>query len=325
VRTAPGRWGDQARLDDNPVERMRAITERLGGVPHEPKGKPPYGRNLKCPMPNCTEKHTLKIDIGRLPNRLIVRCKNHAHNQNALVRAVTKATGVSLFPRPRPASPSEIMGQMRRAVEQMRQTTQYKGLPPRSKALVEHLIESVIVNGEPNGGISHTGTELMAALGISSWRWLYEAINAAIEAGIVIKGSRGLSHGYRSGPSNLWGLVCRPIDPEGRSKKRAEAAPKPRWASSRKRPKPKRTRGQCAGRTWRENVQKAGERAAQPFDNASCDSGSYAGAGDYPPRAAQAEPEQGSAGEANCWSPDDHHSAERGGMNDCRNPNAWPP
>ena len=258
------RQRDYRWLDDNPVERMKVIRERLGGIEDEVEGKP-YGRNLRCPMPICHGKHTLKIGIGRLRNRLVVRCKNRAHNQNALVRAVTKATGVSLFPRPRPASPSEIMGRMLHAVEQMRLTPQYEGLSPLSKALVEHLVEAIFDNGESNGGIDRTGTNLMGVFDIHSWRQFYEAVNEAIDAGIVFRGSRGLSHGYKSGPSNLWGLVCLPDEREGRSSKRAKASLKPHKNVSRLRKK--------GGRTWWENVQKVGERAAQPFDNTSYDLG----------------------------------------------------
>jgi hypothetical protein len=312
--------GDQAWLDDNPVERLKAITKLQDGIVHDGGG-----RGLQCPLCQRLKDwkkidiptNRLKIDIGdKRPNLLVVACTRVRHHQIALIKAVTKATGLSLEPRP---SPSEIIWRMRHAVEQMRQTTKYKDLSPRARMLVDHLINAIFIDGEPNGGISRTGTELKTALGISSWRWLYEAIDATVGAGIVIRGSRGLSHGYKSGPSNLWGLACLPIDPNGRSKKRAEAAPKPRWASSRKRPKPQRTRGQCAGRTWRENVQKAGERAAQSFDNARPDSESYACVGDYPPKAPQAQPKQGPPGRGNFSSPVD----ERDGM-DRLSLDAWP-
>lgn len=274
-------------MDDDPVERMKGFIWWLNGKERLNKGEP-CGRSLRCPMPKCEGWPTLKIDLGtKRPDALIVCCTRRRHNKYALARAVTKACGgLSLTPRWRPASPEE----MRHAVEKMCHTTKYDGLSPRAKALAELLVDAVLVNGEPNGGISRTGTELMAALGINSWRWLYEAIDAVVEAGIVIRGSRGLSHGYKSGPSNLWGLACLPVDPNGRSEKRAEAAPKPRWTSSRKRPKPQRTRGQCAGRTWRENVQKEGERAAQPIDIAASNSKSYACVSENPPKPAPADP-----------------------------------
>ena len=123
------------------------------------------------------------------------------------------------------------------AVGQMRLTPQYKALSDLSKALVDHLVEAVSVNGEPNGGISRTGTELMAAFGIRSRRKLYAAIDAVIDAGIVIRGSRALSLGQDKGASNLWRLARLPDDPQGRAKKRADASPKPNKASSRLRKK----------------------------------------------------------------------------------------
>ena len=339
VKNAPRERDSQDRwLDDNPVERMKVIRERLGGIEDEVEGKP-YGRNLRCPMPICHGKHTLKIGIGRLRNRLVVRCKNRAHNQNALVRAVTKATGVSLFPRPRPASPSEIMGRMLHAVEQMRLTPQYEGLSPLSKALVEHLVEAIFDNGESNGGIDRTGTNLMGVFDIHSWRQFYEAVNEAIDAGIVFRGSRGLSHGYKSGPSNLWGLACLPDEREGRSSKRAKASPKPHKNVSRLRNK--------GGRTWWENVQKVGERAAQPFDNTSYDLGSYVDVRANPLAATRGEPEEAqpatdqvramdAVGEASwdvCWDASFSSPAgqERSGMDEPAgldeglNPDAWPP
>ena len=193
-RRTKGRRGRLAWLDDHPVERMNAIIECLGGILHDGGG-----RNLQCSICRWIKErkkidiptHTLKIGIGRLRNTLVVRCKR-AHHQNALCRAVTKATGVSLSPRPRLARDHGADAPCR---GQMRLTPQYKGLSDLSKALVDHLVEAVSVNGEPNGGISRTGTELMAAFGIRSWRKLYAAIDAVIDAGIVFRGSRALSLG----------------------------------------------------------------------------------------------------------------------------------
>jgi hypothetical protein len=121
-----------------------------------------------------------------------------------------------LAPKPRREPP-------RKVVERMRQSPAYEGLPSRSKALVDLLVTAVLEDGEANGGISMTVPALMAALGTRSRKQFYKAVDAAIAAGIVAKGSRALSHGQHNGSSNLWGLRCLPDDHKSRSKKRAEA------------------------------------------------------------------------------------------------------
>ena len=95
----------------------------------------------------------------------------------------------------------------------MRRSPAYEGLPLRSRALVDHLVDAVLVNGEPNGWISRIVPELMATLDTRSRKQFYKAVNAAIGAEIVVRGSRALSHGMGSGSSNLWGLACLPRMP----------------------------------------------------------------------------------------------------------------
>ena len=61
----------------------------------EEVGGKPCGRNLHCPL--CQQlkdwrkldifTHGLKIDLGKLPNSLVVFCEIRRHNQRALCRA----------------------------------------------------------------------------------------------------------------------------------------------------------------------------------------------------------------------------------------------
>jgi hypothetical protein len=275
----------QGRLDDKPVERMMAIIERLGGIPHAPKGKPPYGRDLQCPL--CQQlkdrmkidipTHRLKIDIGKLPNALVVRCTRVSHNQNALVSAVTKATRLSLMPRP---SPSEIRDRMLYKVGQMRLTTKYKDRSDLSKALVEHLVEAVIVKREPNGEVLRSTKDWMLALDTRSSSQTVKAIDAALASGLIGR-RRTASPTLEGGrPSFLYGLKCLPTE-TGR-----------KWSETcftdeaRPRNKP------------RNKPSKRGINPKKPLDIVESDSESYAVVGDYPPSEAQADPAQGLGGQA---------------------------
>jgi hypothetical protein len=182
-----------------PLERMKSITDKLNGCWRADR-EPPYGENLRCPMPNC-DAHKVTIKLGdKVPLVFCARCKAKG---DPLVKAVTRATGVWLTPPPRRERPQKV-------VERMRRSDAYESLPSRAKALVSHLIDAVMVNGEPNGGVSRTGMELMATLGTRSRKQFYKAVNAAIAAKIVVRGSRALSNGKDSGSSNLWGLACLP-------------------------------------------------------------------------------------------------------------------
>jgi hypothetical protein len=151
-------------------------------------------------------QRAVKLRLGDRANTPIARVGNiHTGckaNSVPLLKAMTRKTDIWLTPPARREPP-------RKAVERMRRSPAYEGLPPRSKALVDHLVEAYF-DGEPNGGISGAGTELMAALGTRSRRHLYKALDAAIGAKIVVRGSRAWSNGQASGSSNMWGLVCLP-------------------------------------------------------------------------------------------------------------------
>ena len=200
----------QAWLDDDPVKRLKAITKRRGGILCDGGG-----RNLQCPL--CQrlkdwkkiniDTHRLKIDIGKLPNVLVVRCENRRvrHNQNALVRAVTKATGLSLGPQP---SPSEMVERMLYRVGEMRQTTKYKRLSLLARRLVEHLVRAVIVNKEPNGEVLRSKKDWMLALDTRSSSQTAKAIDAALASGLIgrrktASHARGSDAGLRAFASTL--------------------------------------------------------------------------------------------------------------------------
>ena len=223
------------------------LTDMLKGVLCKPDGKPPFGRNLRCPM---CGKHAVTIKLGyKAPvafcgsrtGTIRTGCKAKGA---PLIKAIRKEKGIWLAPPPRREMP-------RKVVERMRRSPAYEGLPPRSKALVEHLIEAVFVHGEPNREISLTGTELMGIIGLRSWKQLYRAVSAAVDAEIVTKGSRALSHGYGRGPVNLWGLACLP---KGWFERPTKAVHNPNSVAT------------GGGRTWGENVGRGGERGPQPID-----------------------------------------------------------
>jgi hypothetical protein len=212
------------------------IVEMLNGGLHE--GEPPHGKSLRCPV--CREPN-LKVTLGAGLGKLLVhcRCSKTRERHISLVRAVTKVTGVSLDPPPRRVSPRE-------AVERMRRSPAYEGLSPKAKALVDHLVRAYF-DGGPNGGISETGTELMAGIGTHSRKQLYKAINAAIDTKIVFKGSRAWSNGQASGSSNLWGLVCLQREHPKRSRRNS-------------------TEQDRGGTKWGDKVDLGGQRGVQPID-----------------------------------------------------------
>jgi hypothetical protein len=210
AKHASGGGGYQAWFDDNPVERMRAITARLDGIEGKTKGKP-CGRNLNCPIcQNIKHRtkidiptHRLKIDLGELPNVLVVRCTRVHHNQSALTRAVTKATRLSLSPRP---SPSESMERMLHRVGKMRWSPTYKNLWPKAKMVVDILVEAVLDGGLPNGEIAQSKKEWMTVLKTRSSSQTDKAIAEALASGLVGR-RRTQSPTLEGGrPSFLYGL-----------------------------------------------------------------------------------------------------------------------
>ena len=217
---------------------VRMLTDKRNGVWREPEGKPPYGENLRCPL---CQKHGMKVMVGDRKNTPVVFCTQCHAKGNPLINAIREETGIWLAPKPRRVPPQKLVAQMRRSPE-------YEVLPPRSKALVDHLVKAYF-GGEPNGGIGGTGTELMAVIGTHSWKHLYKAINAAIDAKIVLRGSRALSHGKHHGSSNLWGLACLPREHPKRSRRNS-------------------TEQGRGGRKWGEKVDLGGERGVQPLDPA---------------------------------------------------------
>jgi hypothetical protein len=220
------------------------MTERLDGNWCEPVGESPYGEFLRCPM--CGQR-AVKLKLGA--KSPVAFCGARTGNPHIgckakgvpLIKAMTKKSGGLWLTPPACREPP------RKAVERMCRSPAYEGLPPRSKALVDHLVEAYF-DGEPNGGISGAGTELMAALGTRSRKHLYKAIDAAIGAKIVVRGSRAWSNGQASGSSNMWGLVCLPRQHPERS---------PRKHST------KQDRG---GTKWGDKVDLGGQRGVQPLD-----------------------------------------------------------
>jgi hypothetical protein len=264
----------QAWLDDNPVERLKAITKRRDGIECEAGG-----RNLQCPLCQWIKDrkkidiptNRLKIDLGKRPNTLVVVCTRVRHNQSALVRAVTKATSLSLTPRPRRDS-------SRHAVEQMRQTTQYRGLSPRAQALVDHLIEAIVIDGEPNGEALRSKKDWMLALDTRSSSQTDKAIAAMLASGLI--GRRRTASPILEGgrPSFLYGLKCLPTE-TGRKWSEIGSTDE---TGPRAKPRAKPSKG--------------GLNPQKPIDIVESDVESYAGVGDKPPKAPPAEPEQGRAG-----------------------------
>jgi hypothetical protein len=197
---------DQAWLDDHPFERLKAITRLQDGILHDGGG-----RNLQCPTCQWIRDkkkidiptNRLKIDIGKLPNTLVVRCERSRHNQNRLVRAVTKATGISLTPRP---SPSEIRERMLHWVGEMRRSPAYKNLWPKAKAVVDILVAAVVDGGLPNGEIAQSKKEWMTVLKTRSSRATNKAIADALASGLIGR-RRTQSPTLEGGrPSFLYGL-----------------------------------------------------------------------------------------------------------------------
>jgi len=211
-----------------PQAIAQTLTERLGGSWCEPEGKPPFGELLRCPL---CGKYRMKVALGDRGDPVVFcLCSRSREKQSLLLKAVTKATGIWLAPKPRREKPQKL-------VERMRRSPEYESLPSRAKKLVDHLVEAYF-GGEPNGGIVRTGTELMAALGLRSRAPLYRAINAAIDAKIVFRGSRALSRGYGHGPMNLWGVHGLPKEPPKRSEKgrdEAETTCETTWTEPRQR------------------------------------------------------------------------------------------
>jgi hypothetical protein len=277
----------QAWLEDNPVELMKAITELQDGILHDGGG-----RNLQCPLCQWLKDrlkidiptNRLKIDIGDLPNTPVVRCTRVRHNQNSLVRAVTKATGISLMPRP---SPSEIMARMFYRVEQMRLTPKYDGLPPRAQAVVEHLVKAVIVNKEPNGEVLRSKKDWMLALDTRSSRATNKAIDAALASGLVGRRRTASPTLIGGRPSYLYGLKCLPTE------------------TDRKWPRTSSTDDTRPGPKPGPRPSKVGLNPKKPIDIVESDTESYAGVGDYPPKPVQADPKHRRAGRMNFSSQDE--------------------
>ena len=90
-----------------------------------------------------------------------------------------------------------------KAVARMRRSPAYLALPSMSKALVEHLVTAVLVDGRFSGFVDRTEAELMVVLGTRSKRQVGEAVNAAIAAEVVVKGARAFSRGYGSDPRTV--------------------------------------------------------------------------------------------------------------------------
>jgi hypothetical protein len=116
-------------------------------------------------MPICHGKHNLTINIGKLPNVLVVRCTRVRHNQNALAKAVTRATNLSLGPQP---SPSEMVERMLYVVGRTRRLPAYNNLWPKAKAVIEHLVREVIVREEMSGEVLCSKKNWMLALDTQS-------------------------------------------------------------------------------------------------------------------------------------------------------------
>jgi hypothetical protein len=173
----------QARKRKHTVERMRAITDKLGGIWRELDGKP-VGEHLRCPL---CEKYKMKIKLGdKTPVATpVVFCAGCKKNSTLLINAIRRETGIWLAPPPRRLSPRE-------AVDGMRRSPAYQGLPARSKKLVDHLVEAVMVNRRSNGFVDRTEAEPIAVLGTRSKRQVGEAggfISTAISAPMSSGGS----------------------------------------------------------------------------------------------------------------------------------------
>ena len=165
-----------------------------------------YGKGLRCPL--CF-KSGLRITLGDKPETLMAFCEACKAHGNRLVKAIWEATGVSCSPMPKRWRPSPEVGP-EKAVTELRQSESYQALSARSKILVDFIADAVTDGGIPNGRIKCTGRQLMALLKTRSWKHLYKAVDAAIEAGIVVRGSRAQALGGTGGAANLWGLKCLP-------------------------------------------------------------------------------------------------------------------
>jgi hypothetical protein len=113
---------------------VRTLTDKRNGVWREPEGKPPYGENLRCPL--CS-KHGMKVMVGHRKNTPVVFCTQCHAKGNPLINAIREETGIWLAPKPRRVPPQKLVAQMRRSPE-------YEALPPRSKALVDHLGQGLL-------------------------------------------------------------------------------------------------------------------------------------------------------------------------------------
>ena len=110
---------------------MMAITGRLNGEWRADK-EPPFGERLRCPM--CRKTRRAKIVLGR--KAPVVFCIDCKAKGDPLTKAVTKATGISLAPKQRPLPPQKALNRMRRS-------DAYEGLPLRSNSLSAEILNHV--------------------------------------------------------------------------------------------------------------------------------------------------------------------------------------
>ena len=199
IEHASGGWGRQQ--PQTALERLIAITEARWGK-YDGSDSKPRGVNLRCPL--CL-KPKMRIGIGDKPEVLVAFCDGCGAKGLRLVKAIWEVTEISLSPmKPREPLPPQQRDQI---IAKMRQSDEYRALPDRAQALVEHLVKA-LHGGEDNGDISRTGVELMQALKTRSKRQVGEAVGAAIAADIVFKRRLANVRGYGFGSSNWWGLKC---------------------------------------------------------------------------------------------------------------------
>ena len=180
-----------------PQAIAQRLTARFGGSWCEPEGKPPFGELLRCPL---CGKYRMKVALGDRGNPLVFcLCSRTREKRSLLIKAVTKETGIWLVLKPRRVSAQKM-------VERMRRSPEYQALPPRSRALVDLLVDAVLKDGLSNGEIVMPVTVLMAALGTRSARQFYEAVDLGVKAGIDLQGVAGL----------LARIAERAVEPVGR-------------------------------------------------------------------------------------------------------------